>query len=303
MGRQVRRVALDFEWPTGIPYSGFIRPAELDTIQCTTCEGRGWSPEGREMHERWYGYVPFDPAQTGSEPFTRDTPGILDYARRKIQDERAFYDNYLGARGEETVRREADRLCALWNATWQHHLSQDDVDAMLADDDQILDGLTHRFDTATRKWDRIERDAPTQREVNIWGLGLQGGLVQVPAYAVQKAEAARCGVTLTCAVCDGEGSSYRDDAHRGAFEDWEPTEPPKGEGWQLWETVSEGSPVSPVCASAEDLARHMEHRDRASEDGMGYEGWLRFITECGWAPSGIGVGDVIVPGHVALAMA
>jgi len=31
-------------------------------------------------------------------------------------------------------------------------------------------------------------------------------------------------------------------------------EPPTGEGFQLWETTSEGSPVSPVFASAEELA-------------------------------------------------
>ena len=31
-------------------------------------------------------------------------------------------------------------------------------------------------------------------------------------------------------------------------------EPPKGEGYQLWETTSEGSPISPVFASAEELA-------------------------------------------------
>lgn len=35
-------------------------------------------------------------------------------------------------------------------------------------------------------------------------------------------------------------------------------EPPKGEGYQLWETTSEGSPISPVFASAEELAAWCE---------------------------------------------
>jgi hypothetical protein len=35
---------------------------------------------------------------------------------------------------------------------------------------------------------------------------------------------------------------------------WQGTDPPEGEGWQLWETTSEGSPVSPVFPSAEELA-------------------------------------------------
>jgi hypothetical protein len=29
--------------------------------------------------------------------------------------------------------------------------------------------------------------------------------------------------------------------------------PPEGDGWQAWETVSEGSPCSPVFATAEEL--------------------------------------------------
>lgn len=34
-------------------------------------------------------------------------------------------------------------------------------------------------------------------------------------------------------------------------------EPPKGDGWQLWETVSEGSQCSPVFATAEELAKFL----------------------------------------------
>ena len=32
-----------------------------------------------------------------------------------------------------------------------------------------------------------------------------------------------------------------------------PVPPPEGPGWQVWETVSEGSPISPVFATREDL--------------------------------------------------
>lgn len=34
-------------------------------------------------------------------------------------------------------------------------------------------------------------------------------------------------------------------------------DPPSGDGYQLWETVSEGSPVSPVFASWEDFANYL----------------------------------------------
>lgn len=35
--------------------------------------------------------------------------------------------------------------------------------------------------------------------------------------------------------------------------EWRPTDPPAGEGYQLWEDCSEGSPVSPVFTSLEEL--------------------------------------------------
>jgi hypothetical protein len=55
----------------------------------------------------------------------------------------------------------------------------------------------------------------------------------------------------TCPVCRGHAIHPDDIA---LSEAWEPTEPPEGDGWQLWETTSEGSPVSPVFETAEALA-------------------------------------------------
>jgi len=34
-------------------------------------------------------------------------------------------------------------------------------------------------------------------------------------------------------------------------------DPPSGEGWQVWEKVSEGSPVTPVFPTAEALAKYL----------------------------------------------
>ena len=46
-----------------------------------------------------------------------------------------------------------------------------------------------------------------------------------------------------CPVCKGENI---DPAIKKASDAWKEYEPPKGEGFQLWETTSEGSPISPV---------------------------------------------------------
>jgi hypothetical protein len=55
----------------------------------------------------------------------------------------------------------------------------------------------------------------------------------------------------TCPVCNGD---CVDPAIKKAYDAWEEFEPPNGDGWQLWETCSEGSPISPVFATAEELA-------------------------------------------------
>ena len=39
-----------------------------------------------------------------------------------------------------------------------------------------------------------------------------------------------------------------------AAKGWQPQEPPVGPGYQLWETTSEGSPMSPVFATLAELA-------------------------------------------------
>lgn len=56
-----------------------------------------------------------------------------------------------------------------------------------------------------------------------------------------------------CPVCEGH-NIHPDDIE--ASEAWESTEPPEGDGWQLWETTSEGSPQTPVCSTPEALAKY-----------------------------------------------
>jgi hypothetical protein len=58
-----------------------------------------------------------------------------------------------------------------------------------------------------------------------------------------------------CQYCDGHGSDP--DAAKAA-KDWTRTEPPAGDGYQLWEDCSEGSPVSPVFPTLDDLCAWAE---------------------------------------------
>jgi len=58
--------------------------------------------------------------------------------------------------------------------------------------------------------------------------------------------------------------------------------------YQLYEHVSEGTPVSPVFATPEELAHWCASQVNEVwvNTRMDYQGWLRFIRK-GWAPSGI----------------
>ena len=52
-------------------------------------------------------------------------------------------------------------------------------------------------------------------------------------------------------------------------------DPPSGDGYQLWETTSEGSPISPVFETLEELAKWCE--DGATIFGsekLSYDEWL-----------------------------
>lgn len=58
-----------------------------------------------------------------------------------------------------------------------------------------------------------------------------------------------------CKTCGGEAI---DPKNKKKYEEWEYYEPPKGEGFQLWETTSEGSPESPVFETIDKLCEWCE---------------------------------------------
>jgi hypothetical protein len=61
--------------------------------------------------------------------------------------------------------------------------------------------------------------------------------------------------------------------------------PPAGDGYQIWETVTEGSPISPVFATPDELAAWMVEHDTSITKNTTKEQWVKFITGPGWSPS------------------
>jgi hypothetical protein len=279
MGRELKRVALDFDWPLNKPWKGFVNPLYTVT-QCMACEGSGYSPEAKELRDLWYGYIPFRPEDRGSVPFQPTDEHIVTFAARNVTHSPNFY----GGANERNIQREAMRLCQLWNGSWCHHLNIDDV-AALVETGRLMD-FTHTFDVEKRWQIKDPPYVPTPREVNVWSC-VGFGHDCVNPWICVKAECKRLGVPDTCAVCNGEGEYWPSPEAKKAYEDWQSYEPPAGAGYQIWETVSEGSPISPVFETARDLAAHMAMTKWGADKGTPFETWMKFIEGPGWAPSGI----------------
>mgnify|MGYP006951075660 CR=1 FL=1 len=281
MGREVRRVALDFDWPLNKVWEGFLSPDRFDEDQCPDCKS-GYSPQAQNLYGLWYGKIPFDPNSTGSTPWGIGTPAIRARAERNVADAPEYY-----GRGEAAIAREAQRLADHFNNGWLHHISQEDVDALI-DGGRLYD-FTHVV-VPGKGWQPKDPPVrPTAAEVNEWslsGFGHDG----INAHVVIKARCEREGISDTCPTCKGHGSIEKYKGQRAEAEAWEASDPPKGDGWQLWETVSEGSPISPVFAAPEGLAEWMASPAytwgavKSDADRPSYETALRFVS-AGWAPS------------------
>ncbi len=246
MSREIRRVPLDFDFPIGETWTGYLRPDSLDGQQCRRCEGRGDSPQAKRLHDRWYGYIYFDPSETGSARLTPTTPEVRAFAERNVGHSPDFYGS-----GELATVTEATRLCRLWNGMWSHHLAQEDVD-VLVEAGRLMD-FTHRWAPGDG-WTPI--DPPpvvTADQVNRWSLS-SFGHDAINCWVVIRETLKRRGESVECWFCDGRGSFEAYPGQRAEAEAWTATGPPTGDGYQLWQTVTEGGPSSPVFATPEHLA-------------------------------------------------
>jgi hypothetical protein len=205
---------------------------------------------------------------------------------------RVIFNPFYGI-GEAAIRREAVRLCDLWNGQWSHHLNESDIAALL--EANRLHDLTCDW-SAERGW-FLKEPMPeiTPEMVNTWsisGMGHDG----INAGVCIEAACQRQGQEMACQTCQGVGVLWPSEELKAAHEAWARTEPPAGEAYQLWKTVSEGSPLSPPFETPTALAVWLAtHRKK---DGNTVANWLTFI-EAGWAPTLISF-HTPAGGHVAL---
>jgi len=147
---------------------------------------------------------------------------------------------------------------------------------------------------------------PTPQEVNDWNI-LTMGHDSINSWICVSARLKREGIADNrkfCRKCKGDGSTWMQEGAEEEAEKWESEEPPTGEGYQIWETVSEGSPISPVFADPVELANWMADENNlfGADEGTSADTWLKFILGPGWAPSAVGVGEQLMTGVQAVVL-
>lgn len=214
MGREIKRVALDFDHPANEAWPGYVNP---HWSTCATCDGRGSTT-----------------------------------ARLRLQD----LVSLLLLSGSDATQGE----CHPYFDSAPLHNTR----GVMCGQDmaELTEGLAGRGPRGAMGHDAMDQWAATDKIIAAAGLDPK--------------------VWGTCPACGGEGN---DPASREAYDAWEPTEPPEGKGYQLWETVSDGSPITPVFETAEDLARYLATHDVWGSRATSYEKWLAFINGPGWAPT------------------
>jgi len=229
MGREVKRVALDFDWPLEKVWEGYLNP---HCAKCPTCKGSGSTAAMQRLEE------------------------IV---------------NLLMLSGEDATRGRCHPY--FHNGVALYHTEGKVCGSDMV---ELTTALAGRAPSVFGH-DCLDRWCAAKKIIAAAGLPESWGI---------------------CPDCEGDGIDL---SHKEAYEAWKPTEPPSGEGWQVWETVSEGSPISPVFATPEELARHMSKTRWGADRGQSYDTWLSFITGPGWAPSCVMKEGVLMDGVSAVA--
>lgn len=200
MGREVKRVPLDFDWPLKQPWRGYKNPHYIHVHGCAACENTGYNPATRQIADDWY-----------------------DFAGTDRQ--------------------------------WCADITQDEVDALVAQG--RLRDLTHTWSKDMGWKPKDPPYQPTAADVNRWEKSRTLGHDAINRMICVKTRAERLGVWGLCETCDGDGETWDSPEDKAAAEAWQKFGPPTGDGWQLWENVSEGSPISPVFATEAEFKAYL----------------------------------------------
>jgi hypothetical protein len=226
MGRILKRVPLDFKWSINQRWKGYINPYRSQ--ECKACEQTGLNPETKKIEDEWYN---FDNAIYRQNPHKPN-------ARYNIN---AHSNNITEVEVEALVR--AGRLSDLLDS-WYH----------FNDNKNVWEKCDTSVPYNERKWVECEQPTfPTPEQVNEWEIKGPFGHDAINRSICTEARAKELGVFGLCECCNGDGEIWFSDEIKKLSENWERVDPPMGDGYQMWENTSEGSPQSPVFETLDEL--------------------------------------------------
>lgn len=285
MSRELKRVALDFDFPINETWEGYLAPSH-PAPPCPRCGppswAVGWSREGE--------------AGDGLSPEAR-------------QLDRTWYAN------EARQRYGDDPVVNVYQ--WRDKLSQFEVDALIEAGrlDPVIDcphgcqppekvkardgegwypeDPDNCSECGSRGWTRkkLKPGDLTPEQVNAeQGGSVLGGHDSINHRICVEARCEVLGFDYFCPLCV-EDYEYEKVPERFGFgeildpwtelkrEVWRPTEPPAGPGFQMWQTVSEGGPVSPVFETADELVKWLAENENVAGQSFTEEEWRGVIEE------------------------
>ena len=225
MGRILKRVPLDFKWALNQKWKGYLNP--YCSYRCEACDGGGYNEGTKKIHDEWYN---FENAVYKQNP----------YRPNARYNATAHNNNITESEVEALVR--AGRLSDLMDS--KYHFNNEK---------NVWEKLDRSVPHKDRKWVECEQPTfPTPEEVNRWNMTGMGH-DSINASICVRTRAKELGVYGMCECCDGEGEIWFGDEIKELSEHWERVDPPVGEGYQMWENTSEGSPQSPVFETLDEL--------------------------------------------------
>ena len=257
MGRELKRVPLDFDWPVGTVWEGFINPYSDKEEPCPSCSyfpgetPLGHAPGYEILRRLWYHHLHSAFFVVRAIPLYIGQPkGLIDFACEILNSGRGW--NTQIDEGDVQALIENGRLPDFTRRprTQEHH----DILDRLAEEGKPAYWLTES-----------NGYVPTPLEVNAWsknGFGHDA----INAMVCCTARAARYGVAAECLSCGGR-ATVPDPELEKLIDGWKRREPPLGPGFQLWSTTGDGHPLSPVFEDIETLSSWAE----SNATTFGYE--------------------------------
>jgi hypothetical protein len=241
MGRELRRVPIDFSWPLKETWKGYLRP---EYRKCSECEG------GQPYSVWWLNSILSLVSVLGEE------------VGRTGKDMHPYLSSLMNAPGHyidpNGTHRPGDGPSLPSGRVFRVDPVTDDRISSL------MNGLTKARGDRSEWYPNISSDGYMLMRVLLEAAGMDEDSF------------------YKCSACDGTGVDPRDQEIVDAWDAMpsEDKDPPTGDGYQLWETTSEGSPISPAFESLDELCDYAaEHCSVFGSDMITSSEWKSMLDD------------------------